>query len=79
MLSIYIGMESEHEDQDQTWNYDLNALDVLFSQPKAKVARKDKQQWQIVESFSLEHHGYELQVAFCFVFKIQEKNDTIDT
>jgi hypothetical protein len=53
MLSIYIGMESEHENQDQTWNYDLNALDALFNQPKAKVARKDKQQWQIVESFHL--------------------------
>jgi hypothetical protein len=35
-------MESEHEDQDQTWKYDLNALDVLFSQPKAEIVKKDK-------------------------------------
>jgi len=40
----------EHEDQKQAWNYDLDELDVLFSQPKVKVTKKEKQPWWVVTS-----------------------------
>ncbi len=34
-----------HEDQNQAYNYDLDELDVLFSQPKVKVTKKENKPW----------------------------------
>jgi hypothetical protein len=42
----------EHEDQNQAWNYDVDELDVLFSQPTVKVTKKEKQPWWVVASSS---------------------------
>jgi hypothetical protein len=44
-------MNNEHE--KQPFFVDLEDCFVLFSQGRAKVARKDKQPWAIVEFFHL--------------------------
>ncbi len=43
MFVICVGMANEHEDQKQAWLHDLDESDVLLSQQKVKVARKEKQ------------------------------------
>jgi hypothetical protein len=42
-------MASDHEKPNHSWLHDLNEGDVFLSQPKAKVAKKEKHECQIVE------------------------------
>jgi hypothetical protein len=67
-------MVSDCEDQALVmcgWMYDLDEGEDWINQPKAKVAKKDKQpSWFLIEILRLKfkHHGYKLHMSFCLIF-----------